>query len=523
MVVPLRTRYLVVLLVTVALANWHWLSLGLYYDDWIFSSLWGLQPEEFLTRLRRVLSEDQHGRPLGNLLLCLLFYLGRGVTGCYLLSLVIQATLAWLCWRWLERAGLDRQAALVGALFWVLNPADQAKFYLVRAFHVELSVGMFLLASLAFLQHRLGWAYLAFLASLLTYENTVVPFFLVPLLQAPEQRRWRHHLSCCLAIIALVVLAYRLPGHPGRLAEAGALGGLEVVMRSASACVLGPLSQFAGALLKTRLALLYGGWLKWLLAIGLAVVAVRVAGKATQSTPPPPRLWAAGGLLWASSYVPMVTGDRYPPTQLLGQLTSSHCGGWPGQALLVGLLWSRLPKMGRAMVTFGLATALVFQWSQQGHYVLSWQVCCSSWQSILQQIPDAEADDIVLVEPGELFQPYKEAFPWCNSLIYPQLVNLSSLPGERQPAVAVLVDEGPRLEADSEGVVLRQKQPWIPGDGRLLQDRHLIVVEYAGDGFFRREGVWPVQGVQYLLKAPKKPKNWGPGMLHQKMIAAPHQ
>lgn len=287
MVVPLRTRCIGLLLLTVAVANWHLPSLGLYYDDWLFTSLWGLRPETFLNRLQAVLQEDQHGRPLGNLLLYLLFYLGHGLVGCYLLSLAVQATLAWLCWRWLERVGLNTTSALIGALFWAVNPADPAKFYLVRAFHVETALGLYLLGALAFLSHRPALGYLAYAAGLLNYEIWVVPFTLLPLLQPPEQRRWRQHLARSFGILLLVVLAYRLPGHPGRLAEAGALNGVELVTRSVSACCLGPLSQLVGALEKARMALQEGRALSWLAALLVATV-VLVNLKPDKGQPAPP-------------------------------------------------------------------------------------------------------------------------------------------------------------------------------------------------------------------------------------------
>lgn len=215
----------------------------------------------------------------------------------------------------------------------------------------------------------------------------------------------------------------------------------------------------------------------------------------------------------------MVTDDRYPPTHLLGQLTSTHCGGWPGQALLVGFLWSRLARRGRTALALAFATALVFQHNQHQYYGRSWSTCCRSWGQILHLSSDAGPEDIVLVQLLPRFQKNAEVYPWCSSLIYPQLVNLSSLPGNSQPVVAVLAREGPQLRASSTGLTLHQKQAWMPGHNRPLREQHLIVLEQGRQGFERRQGWWEHQGWRYRLRPPEKRPGYAPGLLYRTLGA----
>ena len=118
----------------------------------------------------------------------------------------------------LRRIELAR-VALIGAIAFVLFPADTTHILLMHALGLHTSLTFLLIASHCYLSGRKTLAYVLSLGSLLTYESPYMVFLAVPLLCRPWDRKlvkeMIRHVAVWLGIL-LAVVAIRAVLGEGR-------------------------------------------------------------------------------------------------------------------------------------------------------------------------------------------------------------------------------------------------------------------------------------------------------------------
>jgi len=137
--------------------------------------------------------------------------------------------------------------------------------------------------------------------------------------------------------------------------------------------------------------------------------------------------------LWSASYI--LTLTNYPPTQIVGRITSTHTAAALPVALLVGSLYAAFAGRSRAwrtgshiLLAAGLFLTLSYNQFVQREYAKVWQVQIQFWQQVFELCPDADAGADILVtgsvdpERSEII----EANSWADFHVYRWLFGAGS-------------------------------------------------------------------------------------------------
>ena len=523
-------------------------GLGLYEDDYLFSRTWGDSWSDVFHEIGHALEGGEcTGRPLGIALMCFLFRLGGGLSGCYFLGFLIQCLNGLLILLLLLRC-FGARAAFAGAVFFSVYPGDSAKFLLVRSFHVLPAVTLFLLSALLYQRGLRLLPYACYLVSLLVYEIAAVPFFFLPFLPGePARNFWRDVLSHCLktCAVVLLVLAWRIPADPGRLSEVADLGMRECLQRVVVAVTSGP-ATVVRALLKRPLESL--PWpIPISVAVGLATTLLVWAvlssnGAGEEDRPPPLKLaglarWSLPGLaMWISSYAVMITADRFPPTFDFGRLTSVHSGGTLGATIVfaAGVEWlsqaanrnlrQEYAGWGDRVLTCGLGLYLGllanFETNMQMAFVAAWDRQKAFWTSLTQLAPDLEQDTVILVRIGRFRDDCYQAYPWCAGVVLSQVLALDRWPAAHQPFLMFAEDAERHSRRVGERVFV-EPVPGLPE--RELFPNNVIVLEpeQSWDRLRRDSRGIRIQEVCLPVKEQGRGTDLPPGLLARHLLPAP--
>ena len=412
-------------LITWVAYYFHFKQLGLYEDDYyLIGSVLDFRLPELLKDVGWFWTHWPQGRPIQFSLPFLLSYIGShlgGLPGVYVLAALIVAFNAVLAYIVFRRLGLGL-AAIVGALAFLLFPADTTHGYLTHAAGLQPSLTFLLLATLAYLSDRKLLAYAFISAALLTYESTFAVFLAVPLLARPWRRRLlidlaRH--AVVLGLIILVDIGIRTTLGDTRLALG--LGPAELVQRILSSLYWGPwvsATQWAAAPVRVLRSLnleiaaaiiLAGGLIA--LWLGRAHAHPSLAAPLAGASVPGPshrvrpgQLAATGLLMWALAYALSFT--HFPPTATVGRPTSVHLAAALGAsltiaALVAGLLPMIKPARLQQSLLFGLAAyfGLLVGYGVliQQDLVRSWLYQRQFWREALPMMPALEAGTVVIV------------------------------------------------------------------------------------------------------------------------------
>lgn len=419
---------------------------GLWEDDY-----WSIAPNldrpvgSLWSLFVSYMSSWPTGRPLNHFLPVALASVGAkcgGLTGVYVLAMVWLTLNVSLVFAILRRL-LGASPALVGAVAYVVYPADTTRILLVHAAHVQGAMTFMLCGTLLWIRGgKSRWAsYLVAIGSLLAYETAFLPFLAVPLLSSGDRRttlrKWAVHLGTCFSFIALIAFIRFRTGDVRAAAAVGSMG--ETVFRVFSSMYLGPFtgirSLFNGVQkgwqFASSLALVCGGSL-----VVAQLVWIRVrrnesvwAGQSSAASAKSAEVWPkwltpadtepgvlpwwwfaiAGLLVWSGSYA--LTIVNYPPTQLVGRFTSTHmAAAWP-MALIAAAGASGLQKISVQLQRLAVCLALVvsvllvnYHHYIQDEYIKAWQAEKTFWREVLDLCPDAKAGWTIIVT-GQVNQP----------------------------------------------------------------------------------------------------------------------
>lgn len=384
------------------------------------------------------------GRPLNHFLPTALARIGwqaGGLEAVYAIAMVwlgVNATLAFAILRRL----VSLPAAFVGALAYLLYPADTTRVLLVHAAHLQGAMTFLLGGTLLWLNGGRGrwFGYPVAGLALLSYETAFLPFLFVPLLVASPKRQairdWTLHLVVCGLIMGIIAGIRLQTGDARAIGAIGSAG--ETAMRMATSLYLGPLTNLRAVWHGTSTGWANFGLDALLAAAVLIILSVGLLLPHGPKAQPPsaaasgtsqPRNWrllAVGTVMLSGSYV--LTIVNYPPTQLVGRFTSTHlAAAWPFALLLaVGATFiASWRPLQRAALIVGLAVATLltsYHHHLQAEYLRSWRSQQAFWREVLDAAPDAGAGWTVIVI-GQTFPRSSviAANSWADYHVFKQL------------------------------------------------------------------------------------------------------
>jgi hypothetical protein len=402
---------------------------GFYEDDyWAIANAMGMTGSEFWAHAQNCFRAWPTGRPLNHLLPSLLSFVGvrlGGVEAMYALAAGWLLLNAWLVYR-IARGLLPSAAALAAGVTYVLFPPDTTRQLLVHVSHVQGAMTFSLLGLLLWrrggisrmLSHPVAGL------SLLTYETAYICFLCAPLLLAgaTEFRRrltWAAHAAGCSVVLGLVLLARALTGGAHSQAHEALGNPSQAAFRAFTSMYIGPYTDVK--------AFLHAFWEGgrhldvWAVAGGLMISTLLVVWCSHHSAGeagPGEADETAGGqpynfiplqmkflAVWSASYV--LTLVNYPPTQIVGRMTSTHTAAALPVALLAGSVYAAFAGRSRVwrtashiLIVAGLFLTLSYNQFVQREYARAWQVQIHFWQQVFELCPDVDARTDILVTGG---------------------------------------------------------------------------------------------------------------------------
>ena len=520
---------------------------GLYEDDYFFIS-YAIGDNGFhLADIVRDFTSWPEGRPIGFLLPPLFSSIGNrlgGLSAIYVLGFLVVTLNAFLFYLML-RIHYAGFVALTGALFFLLYPADTTKILLTHSIGLQPSLTFLLLAMILYLRGQKTPAYLVASCSLLVYEMAFMPFFAVPLLKQPWNRRLlmelARHALVLIGIMAAVVLVRLLLGEE-RLTTATAGAGLvDILPRAVASVVLGPIWNLW--------LFLYGplrevpGWnLATLLSAAAAalvlfwVIAHWSVDEARQTRSPSAengssgsrgwwmvgqqlgqfadlfRLLLAGIVLLAFGYALAFLPEHYPPFAVQGRMTSVHLAANVGSAVIFAALAAaamriaaryRLRAYAAGGLTLYLALLVGYHVTIQRDLARSWEIQRAFWTQVVDLCPDMQEGTLILfrLEGGQQAR-FILSNSWADAIVLEQLYRF---PGEWSGPPR-LFSVGPEW---IERVEVREGQLWwrVPEAlwyeyWAILPQSNVIYLELADGRLHRRGGSISLLGHTLTLKDP---------------------
>lgn len=505
-------------------------SYGLWEDDY-----WSIAPRfgAPLSDLRILWAYDftnwPTGRPLNHFLPAALATVGfklGGLPGIYTIAMAWLALNVCLVWAILRRL-TPEIAALAGALVYVVYPADTTRILLIHAAHVQGAM-TFSLAGILLWLRKDAWRWAAYptaALSLLSYETAIIPFLLVPLLEfrggKPHVGRWFVHTGLCMAIVALDAL---IRIHTGDARASAAVGSIsETIYRMLTSLYIGPATgarAFAVGIWSGMTHLTVAKAAAGLVLVGAlaAVIALervrRVPlqpgskfGRGDRPSTSSSRAsfvgwgWIAFGAVvtWSACY--LLTIVNYPPTQLVGRLTSTHvAAAWP-VALLTAALAEAVLKAPRRMrpIFAGLFALIVvtltsYQRVLQEQYVWAWQQQKRFWKEVMEAAPDAQSGWSIIVTGPPIPAPAVIAVnSWADFHVFRSIIDGTS--NNKGTAFAHLGYLGSLIQFRKEGEQIEWRPQFWGGEFVPIDPNRLVLLESDGQHIHRIARLSTVAGM----------------------------
>lgn len=533
-----------------ALAEYlHVPQFGLYEDDYFFVAQAMAKDPAYLGERLRVFQWWTQGRPIGFFLPDLLSFVGDklgGLAGVYALGFLVVLLNTMLLFTLLRRRQ-PYTVALLGALGFLLFPADTTKMLLTHAFQLQPSLTFLLLASIAYVDGRRILPYALIVGSLLSYESPFVVFFGIPLLAAPWSRatwgRLLRHAAKLVGILAVGVLVRVVVGE-GRAVGATA-GVAELLPKIAASMVIGPMRALE--------LFLYGpvkavptwsaeiGVVALLSAAGLFVLFRRLrfqplppAGLSRRSAHPARQLAESSAVqLLASGVVLLVLAyalafTHFPPTAVAGRSTSVHLAASIGGAIIFATLAStvlrasasRLRANAAAMaLSFYLALLIGYQMTIQRDFVRAWEMQKDFWSQVVACCSDLQDGTVLVFETDDpLATPFIAANSWADPLVLRLLYHFPAA-WQNPPRLFTLGGSWTR-RVERDGAGWRWLVPAATWDehAESLPESDVIVLRRDNGRLARVAGPLDIRGQSFPLKPPGPPGAWSPGPLLRYLI-----
>jgi hypothetical protein len=503
---------------------------------------------------------EPQGRPLGFLMGLIIPYLGNqldGLQGMFIIGWLILSANTLLFYYLLRRC-LRPPLPFLGALFYLLFPADTTRPFLCHAHVLQPSLTFMLIAGHLYLTGARGsifqpvfraMSYIAIAACLVTYETALLPFLAMPLLLRSRDRRWRIgfavHVGIVLTIVALVFVT-RMHGGEYRAVDASA-SKLKTIGEIIGGSIIGPAAIAKACVYRAFQAtrdLFYRPMelVGFLAALGVFALMLALSFRRSRATESDrrddfsadvARAFQFGAVATLVSYLFCFT--HFPPGCIEGQETSVHLAATIGACTLLAagagklmLLQVKHPRMSRHWVAISLGLiALYFSLifgaalDEQDSYVLLWRQKQHFWTRLLDLCPDLREGTMVLCD-GQLNQPIVDHHAiwfmppncWSDSLFlrycyampktWKVVPQVSAFPAEA-------TKQGWRtwVRRDSVGRVVWKGPPDLVGPpygrhtGDELEEGNTILLHVSPEGTISRvAGAVEIEGKAFQLNGP---------------------
>jgi hypothetical protein len=477
---------------------------GVYEDDYveafnIFSKSWS-QFHDYVYYWC-VLSAPQ-GRPVGWVLNAVVSYaLGHkgSLEYSYLAGWLILTFNAYLLFLLLKKT-LNRDAAIIGALFLLLLPFDLAKAILMHRVFVYGSI-TFLLLGLNLSNSNSRWlrwlSYPVAYLCLVTWEGPYLTFLFAPILWFEKSKRWiiraAVHIIIWTAILGLTLWVRLLTGEDRAVALAG--GGPETVHRMLTAVLVGPLAAATATIARPYEALLHAEPSSLLIG-AFACFAVfyflKTPPSSRQEVLKPKLVVFIVGSLGAIffPYVLMYRAEYFPPTVTIGRLSALHVPAEVGFCFLIASIYflveGFVPRF-RILIQllfaafFGCLMAFSLH-IQKSEYVEGWLAQRKFWTEIGNLIPDVREGMHVVVDSEGI--PTAQMFPpwWLAGESGEALGQFFAFPNSwrvKPEVVGFFSNRGYDTTADS---VTLEIPPWSKQNWPVLRSGNFIFLrEHNGE------------------------------------------
>ena len=478
-------------------------SFGLYEDDfWAVAPSFSMKYTDVLKQIIDCLKHWPQGRPLNHFLPPTFGYLGNllgGLTSLYILSGIWLGLNSWLIYT-ITCNWLSVRASLITSIVYILFPADMTRQLLHAVAHVQGAMTFTLIGWLLWLkQSRLRWlSYPIATLSLLSYEPTFLPFLVVPLFSRglgknDVKKMWIEHIIACGTIISIVGVI-RLYLKDERTMSV-LVSPLEMLKRALFSTTLGPSADINALALsfKTSLHGISHFTFPCTIFIITGVYLISCLPKSTpnNSSTCLNRVFIASSVAWGASY--LFTLVNYPPTQIVGRMTSTHVAAALPFSILVGAIFEYLTSKGTALRILTITLYCITLISLVSYSIYIQEGFANSaltqknfWQDILRLAPDAKIGTSIIVAGS----PAPEALPhvilansWADfyacRAMYGQSTDLDDI-GSVQFGHLGINPELWDFKIDHSNIVMWRPRFWTPGYISILPSKLILISSQNG-------------------------------------------
>jgi hypothetical protein len=504
---------------------------GIYEDDYSLTlpaMKWS--GGEWAAQLWDALAHPVNARPINHFVRRFLFFLTTkdgNLQTAYLVSLLWVSANGFLLFR-LLRTELGPTAGLVGAIFYLLYPADTCRQILMHQTDLHLGATILFCSLLLYQANKPVLSFFVAASSLLNYESFYLPFLAAPwIVRSVNRHNFRNlvlHAAIFFTLAGIVFFCRDLLGEQ----RAGQVlsDARQIPVRIVTACFLGPLIGIRESTTRPVDALLHAEPLGYLLGSLITCGSFLLLRSQTKSER---QSWQSseskdevqklsiiliGGIfVWSFSYFLSFREDYYPPITTIGRLSAVHTVGEIGAAIsfAVGfkVFTKGLRRRGLTVLLtilslyFGLLSAFAVH-IQSSEFVAEREKQKEFWRSIIDQIPDLAEDDVVLIEASNdrTVTPVTQGFPIFGEINFYSLASpyfISHPKNWRQsPGVYGLWAE---CEFDDVPKGRRLHSPiWVPSLWPVICDDHIIYFRVDRDRLVRIDGSLDILGKKFRLK-----------------------
>ena len=410
--------------------NWltfylHFSDFGLVADDYsrLTEAMQLRLTADGVTRLQDAILYQ--GRPVHNGLILLFLWLGfhlGGLSGIYLIGLLVGAVNAVLLYMLVNQLTKAPYVSLFSTLFYLLFPAHTLQLWPTAIFGIQTAIAFLLLGLNCYLSKRRVLSYLLAFIVLLTYEPVYTIFLAAPLLKLKKIRLSKEialHIAVTASLFLVSTTVKKFLLADNRLSNLDLLDLARHLVRN---IVYGPpvsitsyFYRFISGIIPVSIAqaflLLFAAVLFYLLL--RQVCKEQYLKQAMQPHRHNKSVYrslariATTGLLLSYFSYPLSLSTNV--LSVSGRTSRIHIAASIGTAIFLGavagfLIISSKKKRKKLVIVLMsvLFSGLVgFGWDVQKQYAANWEIQKSFWTDVISLTPDLEKGDLILIEGYE--------------------------------------------------------------------------------------------------------------------------
>ncbi len=533
--------FLAIAVVTFIAHFWHLRSFGLYEDDYIFiAPFLDITGQELWEKVWWTNLHFQQGHPLGFSFAYILSFIGAkigGLQAIYYIAYLVVFGNAFIFYLLTKQIYNQPIFGVTAAFAYALYPADTTQAFLTHSLYLQVSLTLFLIASITYFKQKYIWSYLLIFLSLLTYESPFLIFLAVPLFRIQWNSRllikiFRH--SLILAIMIIITVIIRKIVGEDRVTN---LDFLTMIQTPFMQMAKGPFISMAMFFYRPFETLIVAKENKDLMMaiitcfLGLTWLFLTKLKFAYTDLPsdyahgfsnldeqinipdqlrPLPRIAITSLGMLILSYPLTFT---VPATEISGRASRVHLGAIFGSTLLFACLCTvffyyarkyRLKNLFSILLAFYFSLLVGFGLTVQKDNQLAWQYQKAFWRDVVFNLfPDMTDGTVIMIEPNVL--PWGKQLHPFNMLMWVVIQNIFKFPSSWKYPPQLIKLEDPNYQQK----ILTAKQFFqlnkeILGagywDNRIVSSPNIIFLEKKDDQLVRRSEPLIINGQEFPLK-----------------------